>query len=232
MYRLLFTALSLFLSIHVYAQQFKVAPVIGLTLATRTVQMNEYLAEPLAQSLPYKKGLMTGVGVETRFLKNFSVQTDFLYSQLGHTLKSKYGYNLSQSYHLSYFTLPISAKVFFTKNKYRPFFTMGAYGSALISATYSNKDFTGETSSRNLPIGEPKEGIRNYYHKYDYGIQLGTGIAQKLGVGELAFEARYIHGLAYTESVKYFIGRGGQSTWRDDFQNRAFSFSLSYAIPL
>jgi hypothetical protein len=229
MYKILLFVMGLFLCIHASAQQFKITPVAGFTVATRTVQLDQYMAEHFVQTVPYKQGIMAGIGLETKIFTKVALQTDLLYSEFGHTLKSKYGYNLSQSYHLHYITLPVSAKVYITKGAYRPYVLAGGYGSILARAVYSNKDFTGETSSSSLPVGE--SDAYRYYHRFDYGVHLGTGIALKLGVGELNLEARYVHGLAHTENVFHPIGRSA-FVRRSQVQNRLYSVSIGYAIPL
>lgn len=124
-----------------------------------------------------KIGFHVGILAEFKFNGRFSIQPELLYSLQGaKQSRSTPLQTIDTKLNLSYITLPILAKYYFTQNFSVHF---GPQISALLSAKLKRDDFEKDATDQ--------------YSSFDTGLAFGAGYKLKNGI---FFNARYYIGLA------------------------------------
>lgn len=148
-------------------------------------------------------GFVGGVAFPVTFDKWFTIQPELLYIEKGGAFSSGiFGDRTQQT--LKYLEIPVLARI----NLGPLYVNAGPSVSFNLEGNDKPADpsFTDGTSS---------------FRQTDFGVQFGGGLALAAGVGKLTLDARY--GLGLTNVNK---------TTREDTRNRAWAFTMGYAIPL
>jgi hypothetical protein len=182
-----------------------------------------------------KIGLVGGVGINIPLSKEgfFSVQPEFLFIQKGY--KSTFIFRAidpndpilgDNSYEntliLSYFELPVLAKVSFGNQILKAYVNAGpSVGFGLEGKGIIEDD--NEKLETSLQFGKNQE-LKN---RFDFGAQFGGGIGLKAGPGALLLDLRY--GLGFSNLYKT-----SDTVSREDAksQHRVFALTVGYSIPL
>ncbi|MBB6501342.1 porin family protein [Pedobacter cryoconitis] len=142
-----------------------------------------------------KVGFTAGLGANFRIAKSaFSIQPELNYVSAGTKIK-----NVSTSYNLNYLELPVLAKY--------------SFGPVYVNAG----------PSVGMALGGMKK-MESFYQasvqRFNFGIQMGGGVAIPVGKGSVLIDARYALGLTD-------VNKGPATA-----KNRGFVTTIGYAIPL
>lgn len=191
--------------------QISIIPKGGVTLAT--VSHDE---EPRGQES--KVGFVGGAAVEIGLVENFfSVQPELLFIQKGEKYDAA---GVTTRSTLNYLELPVLAKVSFGSEVIKGYVNAGPSLSLGLSGTHKVEG--GETpGERAIRFGSRGSDANRQYvdSRFDFGLQFGGGVRVGVGPGAVIGDVRY--GLGLTDLYD-----------EDRSKNRAFAFTLGYAIPL
>ncbi len=191
--------------------QISIIPKGGITLSTVS-----YDDEPGGQES--KVGFVGGAAVEIGIVRNFfAVQPELLFIQKGE--KHDAGGVTTRST-LNYLELPVLAKVSFGSEVIKGYVNAGPSLALGLSGTHKVEG--GERAGeRPIRFGDRGSDVNRQYvdSRFDFGLQFGGGLSVGVGPGALIGDVRY--GLGLTDLYD-----------EDKSRNRAFAFTLGYAIPL
>ncbi len=204
-------ALAALLALGANAQaQVSLIPKAGITVTTIS-----YDDEPPGQK--GRVGFVGGAGVEIGIIKNFfSVQPELLFIQKGEKYEAG---RVVTSSKLNYLELPVLAKVSFGSEAIKGYVNAGPSLAMGLTGNYKVEggENAGETDIR---FGDPSNDGRRYLdNRFDFGLQFGGGASIGAGPGSVVVDARYGLGLSDLND-------------ESKSKNRAFAFTLGYAIPL
>ncbi len=164
-----------------------------------------------------KVGFVGGLGVDIGIVENFfSVQPELLFIQKGEKYSAG---GVETKATLNYLEVPVLAKVSFGGELIKAYVNAGP--SLSMGLTGKNKVEGGERAGEtDIRFGDASNDGRRYLDsRFDFGLQFGGGIGIGIGPGAVLADVRY--GLGLTDL-----------TDANRSKNRAFAFTLGYAIPL
>jgi hypothetical protein len=236
----LFTLLLTLLSLGSYAQ-ITLIPKIGVSgNSFNTSEIVNEANNTTILKFNSVSGFTGGLGVQLPISPNgkFSLQPELLYIQKGYKMESAdkdAGFINTETH--NYLEVPLLARVSFGKKKIKSFVVLGPSASYFISGKYSNEmNVFGSkaTSQGKIRFGEEPANYNGddlYYSnedvsRFDIGLQVGGGVGINVGLGTLQVEARY--GIGFVDVFK------DETTDVKNLstQNRSFTLSLGYAIPI
>ena len=233
----LFTLLLTIISLSTYAQ-ITVIPKIGISASRfNTSEIVDQNNSSNSIKINAVSGFTIGAGVQLPITKNgrFSVQPELLFIQKGfETDGSEDGDKFTNTQTHNYLELPLLARVNFGKNKIRSFVILGPSASYMLGGKYKSEIEGFDSFEGKIRFGEEPSNYSGddlYYadgeaRRFDIGLQVGGGVGMNVGPGLLQLEARY--GFGFVE----FLDDAQVAVENLNTQNRTFTLSLGYAIPL
>lgn len=201
-------------------------------------ESNPSIIQPEKQNNLIKSGFYLGIPIEIGCTKRFSITSTFTYLQKGTREKSTTYKNENTKVELNgkttynYLELPLQFKYCFINHKIKAYLLWGTcVGYMMKVKTRDEYSVTDEQLEETYAYStvsniKSKDLENNGFTRFDFNLNIGTGVSYNLSTGRLFCNLSYYHGFINVINDN-FIDNNGVTQF-----NRSISATIGYLVPL